>query len=130
MIINATEFNKDLEDIKSLWEPCGHVDVRILFDKKHRDSTWFSVARYLTKERPEDGQDITPVGARAYTCSKNLVHPKPSYRIIDDSERAKLPKGAELIDGLPQGDVQTIVDGIPVILRYLTYQLPENYAPS
>lgn len=127
VIINATAFEKDLEDIKTLWNMYGHADIRTLFDKAHRRSTWFSVARYLTKERPEDGQDITPVGARVYTCSKNLIHPKPTYRIINENEHAELPQGAELIDGLPQGEIQTIVDGIPIKLRYLTYQRRPHY---
>lgn len=120
--ISAADPALDLDELQSLW-PYGNVHVSALFDQAHKDDTWFDLARYLTKERPEDGDDETPVGSRVFSCSRGLDHPQPHFEIVDSSERAELPKDAKTIDGLPQGDVTTTVDGIPIVIRYLTYQI-------
>lgn len=125
MVINSTDIKRDVEDLLSLWT-FGSVDIRILFDKTHRKSNWLSVARYLTKERPEDGPDLTPVGARVFSCSRNLYRPKPEYRIIDDAERAELPPGAEMIDGDRH---EKIVDGVTIEVRALMYITKTCYEP-
>lgn len=125
MIINSTNTKNDVEDIISLWA-LGYVDIRILFDKTHRKSNWVSVARYITKERPEDGPDLTPVGARVFSCSRNLYRPKPEYRIIDTRDRAEIPEAAEIIDLR----VQSItVDGVDIGVRSLLYLTKSCYTP-
>ena len=123
LVINATDIKQDLEDIKTLWES-GQIKLTRLFDKDHQHETWFSVAEYLTKERPIDGKDLTPVGSRIFSCSRNLYRPKPEYRIIDEKDRAFLPPGAEPIE---DGSRTVIVDGIPIVIRWLTYQRRPHY---
>ena len=119
LVMNSTSNPKqDLEDLLSLWE-FGHVDVSFLFDKAHKNKTWFDVGAYLTKERPIDGKDVTPVGSRVFSCSRNLVRPKPAYRIIDETERAVMPAGADPIEDHTN---TSIVDGITVLVRWLIYQ--------
>lgn len=119
LVMNSTGNPKqDLEDLLSLWE-FGHVDVSFLFDKAHKNKTWFDVGAYLTKERPIDGKDVTPVGSRVFSCSRNLVRPKPAYRIIDETERAVMPAGADPIEDHTN---TSIVDGITVLVRWLIYQ--------
>lgn len=126
LVINATDFSQDLKDIRRAWG-FGHVEIETLFNSNHCDSSWMAIAKYLSKERPVDGPDVTPVGARIYSCSRNLIHPKAVYEIVEEKEQAQIPKDAEIIE---QGESQTFVDGMPISIRYFTYQLkprPAHY---
>lgn len=73
-VINAADRKRDFDEICSLW-PYGRVEVARLFNASHKFNTWLDIARYMTKERPEEGKDFTPVGAQIYSCSRNLVNP-------------------------------------------------------
>lgn len=127
MVINSTDSKQDFEDIKTLWES-GYAKITFLFDEDHKEDTWFSVAKYLVKERPETGKDETPVGSRIFSCSRNLYRPKPKYRIIDEKERAVMPPDATPIeDGPGNGSHVVIVNGIQITLRWLTYQRRSHY---
>lgn len=128
MVLNATDPKRDFEDLASLWDS-GYAKVTFLFDDAHKDDTWFSVARYIVKERPETGKDETPVGSRIFSCSRNLYRPKPVYRIIDEKDRAVMPADAVPIeDGAGNGSRTVIVEGISITIRWLTYQRrPHHY---
>lgn len=92
-VINAADPMLDIDEIKSLW-PFGYVEVSRLFDSEHRFDTWLDVARYMTKERPEDDRDTTPVGAQIYSCSRNLAPPRVVTEWIEEGEPLNIPSGA------------------------------------
>ena len=76
----------------------GNVKLSRLFDPYHdcgEDlNTWLSVAKYLTKERPEDGPDVTPNGAQLYSCSRNLKKPIVISEWVEDADRVEIPSTA------------------------------------
>lgn len=96
-VINAADQRIDIDEIKSLW-PYGHVEISRLFNSKHRFSTWLDIARYMTKERPEDGTDSTPVGAQIYSCSRNLTPPLVQSEWINEGEQLQIPSNAVVIE--------------------------------
>ena len=100
-VINSTGGDADAEEIISLWE-YGKVHIARLFDAGHDSgadfNTWLQVAVYMTKERPEDGPDITPNGAQIYGCSRNLAKPIVITEWIDSGERVTIPPGAVAVE--------------------------------
>ena len=100
-VINSTGGEADIEEIISLWEH-GTVHIERLFDEAHDSgedfNTWLQVARYMTKERPEDGPDTTPNGAQLYSCSRNLRRPIVFTEWIDSRERVEIPRGAVAVE--------------------------------
>jgi len=96
-IINSTGGEADIEEIISLWER-GSVHIERLFNGAHDSgedfNTWQQVARYMTKERPEDGPDTTPNGAQLYSCSRGLRKPLVITEWIEAGERYTIPAGA------------------------------------
>ena len=118
-VINAADGKTDFEEIRSLWTH-GHVEISRLFDSKHAFNTWLDIARYMTKERPEDGKDETPVGAQIYTCSRNLEKPIIVTEWIDEKEPFDIPAGAEILEDRNE---LNYIDGIPVKFAYVKYLL-------
>lgn len=96
-VISSADPHLDLDELRSLW-PYGYVEVSRLFDSEHKFNTWLDVARYMTKERPEDGKDCTPVGAQIYSCSRNLTPPRIETEWIEDSAPLDMPPGAFVIE--------------------------------
>lgn len=96
-VISSADPHLDLDELRSLW-PYGHVEISRLFDSDHKFNTWLDVARYMTKERPEDGKDCTPVGAQIYSCSRNLTPPRIETEWIEDSAPLDMPPGAFVIE--------------------------------
>lgn len=97
-IINAAAAGSlDEDEIKSLW-PWGSVYVSRLFDSDHRFNTYLDIAAYMTKERPEDGKDLTPVGAQIFSCSRGMVRPTVVYSWVQDAESLTIPKDAHILD--------------------------------
>ena len=100
-VMNSTGGEADREEIISLWEH-GNVHIERLFNEAHDSgedfNTWLQVARYMTKERPEDGPDTTPNGAQIYSCSRNLRRPIVITEWIDSRERVQIPQGAVSIE--------------------------------
>lgn len=96
-VISSADPRLDLDELRSLW-PYGHVEISRLFDSEHKFNTWLDVARYMTKERPEDGKDCTPVGAQIYSCSRNLTPPRIETEWIEDSTPLDMPPGAFVIE--------------------------------
>ena len=116
-VINAANRKLDFDEIRSLW-PHGHVEITRLFDSKHAFCSWLDIARYMTKERPEDGKDETPVGAQVYTCSRNLEKPTIETEWIDENEPFDIPAGADVLE---ERNELNYVDGIPVKFAYVKY---------
>ena len=52
----------------------------------------------MTKERPEDGKDCTPVGAQIYSCSRNFTPPRIETEWIDEGAPLDVPPGAFIIE--------------------------------
>lgn len=96
-VINSADPRLDLDELRSLW-PYGHVEVTRLFDTEHKFATWLDIARYMTKERPEDGKDETPVGAQIYSCSRNLTPPRVITEWIEEGAPIDLPPTAFIIE--------------------------------
>lgn len=100
-VINSTGGEADIEEIISLWEH-GTVHIERLFNDAHDSgedfNTWLQVARYMTKERPEDGPDTTPNGAQLYSCSRNLRRPFVFTEWIDSREHVEIPRGAVAVE--------------------------------
>lgn len=71
--------------IEAAWD-AGSCDVRTLRDF---GGSFEDTARYLTKERKENGE-------RAYRCSRNLKRPEePLRRKVSESEIGEIPPGVE-----------------------------------
>ena len=101
-VISSADPRLDIDEIRSLW-PYGHVEISHLFDLSHQFNSWLDVARYMTKERPEDGKDSTPVGAQIYSCSRNLINPLTDRRCmqtewVDSSAPIDVPENALLLE--------------------------------
>lgn len=96
-VINAAAPGIDLDELCSLW-PFGHVEASRLFDTEHKFNTWLDIARYMTKERPEDGTDTTPVGAQIYSCSRNLAPPRIIIEWIEEAAQMDIPAAAFIIE--------------------------------
>ena len=119
-VINAAAA-EDRETIKSLW-PFGNVHITKLFENEYKLNQWIDIAAYLTKERPIEGPDKTPVGKQVYSCSRNLQIPQPFIEWIDEDEAAKPPAGAEIIVNESK---DSVIDGRHIVFRYLKYILPD-----
>ena len=96
--INATGLEAaDREEILSLWQH-GDAHIERLFNPAYDSgaefNTWLQIARYMTKERPEDGPDTTPNGAQLYSCSRNLLRPIVITEWIEAGERVTIPAEA------------------------------------
>ncbi len=96
-VINAADPKIDFDELKSLW-PYGLVDISRLFAGEHEFNTWLDLARYMTKERPEDGEDTTPVGAQIYSCSRNLKLPKIVTEWIEEDAELVAPASALILE--------------------------------
>ena len=100
-VINSTGADIDREEICSLWE-YGEAHIEQLFNSQHNTgedfNTWMQLARYMTKERPEDGPDTTPNGAQLFSCSRNLKHPIIITEWIDAGTRVEIPPGAVAVE--------------------------------
>ena len=116
-VINAADRKRDFDEIRSLW-PYGHVEITRLFNSKHAFCEWLDVARYMTKERPENGKDETPVGAQIYTCSRNLEKPIIETEWIEENEPFDIPAGADVLE---EKNELNYIDGIPVKFAYVKY---------
>ncbi len=100
-VINSVGGETDREELISLWEH-GSVHVERLFNQAHDNgadfNTWLQLARYMTKERPEDGPDVTPNGAQLYSCSRNLRKPIVTTEWIDSQDRVEIPRDAVAVE--------------------------------
>ncbi len=123
LIINAADPSIDIDEIKSLW-PYGHVKVTRLFDREHKTETWASIARYLTKERPDAGADPTPVGWQIYRCSRNLVNPLTDPRFYKTewvNENSPIPEPPKVYEREEERQINEY--GRFYYLKYLTEPL-------
>lgn len=124
-VINAAAAD-DREIIKSLW-PFGNVHITKLFENEYHLNEWIDIASYLTKERPIDGPDKTPVGKQVYSCSRNLKIPKPVIEWVDENDTIEPPTDADI---KINESFDRVIDGRHVVFRYLKYTIPEEPKPS
>ncbi len=120
-VINAAAA-EDRETIKSLW-PFGNVHITRLFENEYSLNEYIDIAAYITKERPIDGPDKTPVGKQVYTCSRNLFIPIPVREWIDEKETAEAPTGAYILNN---ESFDKVIEGRHIVYRYLKYKLPKH----
>lgn len=93
VISSSGSLKQDLEDLRSLW-PFGLVNVSLLFDREHRENRWDDIASYLTKERPENGKDETPVGSQIYSCARGLARPVIKTVWVEEDSQIEIPANA------------------------------------
>ena len=121
-VINSIGFSSDIEEIESLWEH-GHTHIDRLFDAAHDSgddfNSWLDVACYLTKERPEDGPDLTPNGAQIYSCSRNLKKPIVITEWVNEGDQIIIPETAFAVEHHSSGSPLYKVE----YYRYLTAPL-------
>lgn len=91
MVLNGT--GDDYETIRSLWDG-GEVEIKPL-EVGGNDDGYEVVAKYLTKEPRECGK--VDVGARTWTPSLGLIHPKPAVSSMADNETIIAPPGAYVL---------------------------------
>lgn len=116
-VINAAAgWRADLEELESLWE-LGTVQLSQLFTGKHRKTAWTDLARYLSKERPEDDPERGKVGTHTYHCSHGLTGPAVTSEWVQCSELPPLPAAAVCIE---REERQTEYS----VFIHLSYELP------
>lgn len=106
-LINAT--GEDFDEIRRLWG-LGSVEFKTI--RIDRDKNFETLARYLCKEQRE------VLGARQWSCSRNLKKPeRESFRVPNDTPLSP-PRGAVVFTDT--GDVITAYGHY----RYLEYLAP------
>lgn len=115
LVINGT--GADVEEIRSLWPHGSEVQVDPL-EVGGNDDGYGIVAKYLTKEPAEVGK--TEIGARNWTPSLGLIHPKPETEDMSDNETLCAPPGAYILKppAPSRGEYSEFV--------YIKYLLPER----
>lgn len=92
VVLNGT--GNDYEEIRSLWECGENVESKHL-DVGGNDDGYEVLAKYLTKEPRVCGK--IDVGARSWTPSLGLIHPKPEVSVLADNETIAAPPGAYIL---------------------------------
>lgn len=113
---------KDLEDgtgakvLQELWKRNGNTGVRYLYE----EGRYQALAEYLIKETQKTFRDPKNPNKLRYSCSRNLINPKPETRRRrrdDWPELTKAPKGYIL-------ETDSLVNGINKLgYRYQYYRL-------
>lgn len=117
LVVNAAAgWRADLEELESLWD-LGTVQLSKLFTGKHRKTAWADLARYLSKERPEDDPERGKPGTHTYHCSHGLTGPAVASEWVQGSELPPLPASAVCIEREErQAEYSVFI--------YLSYELP------
>lgn len=77
------------ELIRSLWTFGDNIEIQTVEDWGYEE-----LARYLTKEAREPD---APVGARSWSCSRNLAKPVQESRMVEDYVALSPPPGAVVL---------------------------------
>lgn len=119
IVLNAaTLYRCDLEEIESLWG-LGAVQMSRLFTGKHRKTTWGDLARYMSKERPENDPERAKVGTHTYHCSRNLRQPIVDGGWVHSSDRAEAPANAVNVEREEYQSEYTA-------FLFLSYEMPHD----
>lgn len=107
----------DVEEIRSLWPHGSDLQVDPL-EVGGNDDSYGTVAKYMTKEPAALGK--AEVGARNWTPSLGLLHPKPETEDMADNETLCAPPEAYILSAPPplRGEYSEFV--------YIKYLLPER----
>lgn len=113
---------KDLEDgtgakvLQELWKRNGNTGVRYLYE----EGRYQALAEYLIKETQKTFRDPKNPNKLRYSCSRNLINPKPETRRRRRDDWPELPKA-------PKGyilETDSLVNGINKLgYRYQYYRL-------
>lgn len=124
LVIDASSsWQVDLEEMISLWEN-GGVTLECLFTGKHRNSSWAKLARYMSKERPEEDVEQNKPWAQSYHCSRNLVGAAVVFDgFVDSSSCYDLPSTV-LENTANMERVETLFS----VYFYCSYELPHEAA--
>ena len=86
LVIPACAF----ETVRSLWGFGSDIDIDTIDAWNYE-----GLAKYLTKEAREPG---APVGARSWSCSRNLQHPVRQSELVEEWVSLAPPPGASVLD--------------------------------
>lgn len=113
---------RDLEDgtgakvLQGIWKKNGNTGVRYLYE----DGRYQALAEYLIKETQKTFRDPKNPNKLRYSCSRNLINPKPETRRRRRDDWPELPKA-------PKGyilETDSLVNGINKLgYRYQYYRL-------
>lgn len=81
VIINHVNDGKKttLDHVREIWKPKGNVRFVILYDT----AEYQGLADYFIKETEKTFRDEDSVTAQRYSCSRNLIDPKPKIKLRD-----------------------------------------------
>ncbi len=116
LIINSTGKN-DYEMIRSLWLGGTNIEIKPLGNGEHYYYDDFQeLAKYMMHERnPELKGHAT--GDRGYCCSRNLVKPEVTSKLVNDELSTGAPPGSYIIE-------RDIKDNAYGSFVYILYILP------
>ena len=88
LVINAAG-SDDYADIARIWGQ-GEVDIKPL--RVDREKNYETLARYMTKEKPER------LGARGWSYTRTAVKPEIETFVVDDDTPLQVPSGAMMLE--------------------------------
>jgi len=98
IVINSVDAQSDWEQILSLWPHGMNVDIRRISGSGHYvHDDFMELAQYLTRERHPSAA-LTAVGARSWSCSRNLKKPVRSSVMVEDNVTVEAPPGSFVLD--------------------------------
>lgn len=93
VVINNT--GNDAEMIRSCWIYGSQVEIeKLRVDSK---KNWETLAKYMTKEARECQDEVSRVGARTWSYTRNAKKPEVDTMTVDDSYELTAPEGATVL---------------------------------
>lgn len=85
---NIDTFNY-IKELAKIW-PFGTVEIKALYE----DGRYMLLAEYFVKHKQENEDETkeNQINARAYSCSRNLRHPRVKRIVIKESTIVRAPK--------------------------------------
>lgn len=89
IIFNNIEGINYIKELAKIW-PFGTVTVKALYE----DGRYMALAEYFVKHKQENEDETkeNQINARAYSCSRNLRHPRVKRIVIKESTIMRAPK--------------------------------------
>lgn len=89
IILNNIDGFNYIKELPKLW-PFGTVDIKSLYE----EGRYEKLAEYFVKHKQENEEELqeSQINERAYSCSRNLGHPRVKRKIIQEETILKAPK--------------------------------------
>ena len=105
VVLNNIEDINYMKELSKLW-PFGSVNIKPLYE----EGRYIELAEYIVKHKQENEEKLgeNQINERAYSCSRNLRHPRVKRKIIQEKTILRAPKVAtgyrlEMIEGKDTG---------------------------